>query len=126
MLVHGAWGNPGDWQWVQRPLENRGVHVSVPDLPSHRSASAGLAEDAKEVRAAIQGSPSPVVVVGWSYGGTVIGPAAMGESSVVRLIYVADIRNPQVSRSGTSAGSTTTRTSSFTMTARSFLTNTGG
>jgi pimeloyl-ACP methyl ester carboxylesterase len=70
------------------------VPVSVPDLPSHRSASAGLAEDAKEVRAAIRSSRSPVVVVGWSYAETVIGAAAMGESSVVRLIYVADIPNP--------------------------------
>jgi putative transposase len=65
--------------------------VSVPDRPSHRSASAGLAEDAKEVRAAIRRSRSPVVVVGWSYGGRVIGSAAVGESSVIRLI----VRSPQ-------------------------------
>jgi pimeloyl-ACP methyl ester carboxylesterase len=94
VLVHGRWGNPGDWQWVRRLLENQGVRVGAPDLSSHRLILAGLAEDANDVRAAIRGCSAPVVVVGWSYGGKVIGLAAEVESSVIRLIYVADVPMP--------------------------------
>jgi pimeloyl-ACP methyl ester carboxylesterase len=94
VLVHGRWGNPGDWQWVKRLLDNQAVHVSAPDLPSRRLISAGLAEDANDVRAAIRSCSAPVVVVGWSYGGKVIGLAAEEKSSVIRLIYVAAVPMP--------------------------------
>ena len=43
---------------------------------------------------AIRSCPAPVVAVGWSYGGTVIGVAAAGEATVTRLIYVASIPDP--------------------------------
>ncbi len=89
VLVHGSWSNPGDWQWTRRLLEDRGVHVETPDLPSHRRLDAGLLDDADEVRDRIRSSPGPVVVAGWSYGGDVIGIAADGEPSVVRLVYVS-------------------------------------
>lgn len=75
-------------------LEDTNVRVSVPDLPTHRSATATLADDAEEVRRAIRSCSPPVVVVGWSYGGKVISMAALGEPSVVRLVYVADIPAP--------------------------------
>jgi pimeloyl-ACP methyl ester carboxylesterase len=94
VLVHGSWGNPGDWQWVRRLLEDRDVSVSVPDLPSCRSTSAGLTEDADTVRRAIQSSPAPVVAVGLSYGGRVISMAAAEETSVTHLIYVGDVPRP--------------------------------
>jgi pimeloyl-ACP methyl ester carboxylesterase len=89
VLVHGGWSNPDDWQWVRRQLEDLDVHVQVPDLPSHHSAAAGLLQDAAEVQQVIRSCPAPVAVVGWSYGGTVIGVAAAGETNVTRLIYVA-------------------------------------
>jgi pimeloyl-ACP methyl ester carboxylesterase len=91
VLVHGSWGNPEDWRWVRQHLESDGVHVQAPDLPSHRSADAGLEEDAEEVRQAISSCPAPVVVVGWSYGGDVISVAATGGTSVTRLLYIAAI-----------------------------------
>jgi pimeloyl-ACP methyl ester carboxylesterase len=91
VLVHGGWGNPEDWRWVRQHLENVDIHVHAADLPSHRSADAGLEEDAEEVRQAISECPAPVVAVGWSYGGAVIGAAATGETSVVRLLYVAAV-----------------------------------
>lgn len=91
VLVHGSWGNPGDWRWVRQNLEGAGVHVQAPDLPSHRSAEAGLEEDAEEVRQAIGNCPAPVVVVGWSYGGDVISVAATGGRSVIRLLYIAAV-----------------------------------
>ena len=94
MLVHGGWGNPDDWFQVRRLLEDAGVQVQTPDLPSHRSASPGLADDAVEVRNAIRSCAPPVVVVGWSYGGTVISMAAAGEPSVTRLIYISAVPAP--------------------------------
>ena len=87
------WGNPEDWRWVRKPLEDHGVRVVAPDLPSHRSTTAGAAEDADEVRSAVRACPSPVVVVGWSYGCTVISVAADGED-LRHLVYVADIPAP--------------------------------
>ena len=89
--VLGGWGNPEDWRWVRQHLERVGVHVRAPDLPSHRSADAGLEEDAEEVRQAIDDCPAPVVAVGWSYGGAVMGAATTGETLVVRLLYVAAV-----------------------------------
>jgi pimeloyl-ACP methyl ester carboxylesterase len=91
VLVHGGWGNPEDWRWVRQHLESAGVHVQAPDLPSHRSADAGMEEDAEEVRQAISDCPTPVVAVGWSYGGDVIGAAVTGANSVIRLLYVAAV-----------------------------------
>ncbi|WP_138444689.1 alpha/beta hydrolase [Sinomonas susongensis] len=93
VLVHGTWGNPGDWQWVRRILEANGFDVAVPDLPSHR-LDAGLLEDAEEVKSAIRGYAGPVVVAGWSYGGDVIGLVAAGEQNVARLVYVSSVPQP--------------------------------
>ncbi|WP_456846075.1 alpha/beta fold hydrolase [Cellulomonas sp. P5_C6] len=91
VLVHGGWGNPSDWLWVQQPLEAGGIHVLAPDLPSHRSATAGLMDDSEAVREAIRASETPVVVVGWSYGGDVITAAADAEPDVAGLVYVSSV-----------------------------------
>jgi pimeloyl-ACP methyl ester carboxylesterase len=91
VLVHGLWGHPDDWYLVRQLLEGAGVQVGVPDLPSHRSPFAGLTEDAAEVREAVYSSVPPVVLVGWSYGGTVISVAAAGEPSVTHLVYVGAV-----------------------------------
>jgi len=91
VLVHGLWGHPQDWRWVRELLEAHGVAVYCPDLPSHRSATAGLLADAEEVRTAIREAAQPVVVAGWSYGGTVISIAADREPSVSRLVYASSV-----------------------------------
>jgi len=94
VLVHGLWGNPVDWRWVKNLLEDADVQVITPDLPSHNTLTAGLAEDADAVREAIRACAPPVVAVGWSYGGSVINLAAAGEGSVCRVIYISDIPRP--------------------------------
>jgi pimeloyl-ACP methyl ester carboxylesterase len=71
VFVHGAWGNPTDWGFVERLLVDDGVTVVEPDLPSHRSASATRADDVATVEMAITAATAPVVLVGWSYGGGV-------------------------------------------------------
>jgi pimeloyl-ACP methyl ester carboxylesterase len=57
----------------------------------HRTPTAGLCEDADEVRHAIRVCAPPTAAVGWSYGGSVMSLAAAGEGSVTRLISIADI-----------------------------------
>jgi pimeloyl-ACP methyl ester carboxylesterase len=94
VLVHGLWGNSEDWRWVRALLADAEVQVIAPDLPSHSTPTAGLAEDAAEVRDAIRDCAPPVAAVGWSYGGSVISLAAAGEGSISRLIYVSDIPRP--------------------------------
>lgn len=89
VLVHGGWGNPEDWHWVRRRLEGAGVQVHAPDLPSHRSPSAGLTDDAEEVRRVLRSAAAPVVLAGWSYGGDVVGVASAGEVPVAHLVYVS-------------------------------------
>jgi hypothetical protein len=87
-------GNPQDWRWVGGLLEEADVQVITPDLPSHRTPTAGLGEDAAEVRHAIQACARPVARSARSYGGSVISVAAAGEGSVSRLVYIADIPRP--------------------------------
>lgn len=96
VLVHGAWSNPHDWRWVAAVLEADGVDVRAVDLPSHRSTAATRADDVAEVTTAIRASPPPVVVMGWSYGGTVIDgldPDRLTSEGlgVLRLVYVATL-----------------------------------
>ena len=126
VLVHGLWGRPVDWRWVGRLLEDADVQVITPDLPSHRMSTAGLADDAAEVREAIRACTPPVAVVGWSYGGSVISLAAAGEGMVARLIYISEYRDPQAFRAKISAGSTPIRFLSCTRTEDSCSTTTCG
>jgi pimeloyl-ACP methyl ester carboxylesterase len=91
VLVHGAWGNPTDWRFVGRLLVDCGVTVVAPDLPSHRSASATRADDVAAVEMAIAAAGPPVVLVGWSYGGGVIGDITHDLDCVGRLVYVASV-----------------------------------
>ncbi|WP_129337961.1 alpha/beta hydrolase family protein [Cellulomonas endophytica] len=92
VLVHGLWGSPSDWTWVAAALEARGWDVRTPDLPSHRAPDAGLAADAEAVRVVVRGlraARRPVVLVGWSYGGTVATVASWGDAPPDRLVHVA-------------------------------------
>lgn len=72
-------------------LVDAGVEVVIPDLPSHRSPTAGVEEDVAEVRRAVSGLVKPVVLVGWSYGGKVITRTAAGEPPIAHLVYVSSI-----------------------------------
>jgi pimeloyl-ACP methyl ester carboxylesterase len=87
-------GNPEDWRWVRGLLEDTDVQVIAPHSPSHRTPTAGLAEDAAEVRDAIRACAPPVAAVGWSYGGSVFSVAAARQESISHLIYIADIPRP--------------------------------
>lgn len=95
IFVHGALVRDGDWWW--RPtgelLERRtGVRSRALALPSCRergvdSAEGGLVADAAALRDALDEVDS-AIVVGHSYGGTVIAEAGP-RPSVAHLVYIS-------------------------------------
>ena len=88
VLVHGAWANGSSWSKVIPLLEERGFHVVAAHMPL-----TSLQDDDAAVERAIeriaQTNPGPVLLVGHSYGGVVIGDVPGNDSRVVGLVYVA-------------------------------------
>ena len=88
VLVHGAWANGSSWSKVIPLLEARGFHVVAAHIPL-----TSLQDDDAAVERAIQritlANPGPVLLVGHSYGGVVIGDVPGNDSRVVGLVYVA-------------------------------------
>ena len=88
VLVHGAWANGSSWSKVIPLLEARGFHVVAAQMPL-----TSLKDDDDAVERAIeritQANPGPVLLVGHSYGGVVIGDVPGNDPRVVGLVYVA-------------------------------------
>jgi len=84
VLVHGAFADSSSWNGVVADLTRDGYHVVAAANPLR-----GVASDAAAVRTVINSIPGPVVLVGHSYGGTVISAAADGATNVKSLVYVA-------------------------------------
>lgn len=88
ILVHGGMSGAWEWEGVVAELGKRGVSATTIDLPS-RSPGASLADDEQAVRALIDHADEPVVLVGHSYSGAVIGAASAGNPKVAHLVFVA-------------------------------------
>ncbi|MFJ8405701.1 alpha/beta fold hydrolase [Streptomyces microflavus] len=84
LLVHGAWADSSSWSPVIDRLQAQGYPVQAIANPLR-----GLASDAAYVKSRVESVGGPVVLVGHSYGGAVIGEAATGEPNVKALVYVA-------------------------------------
>ncbi|MER7661048.1 MULTISPECIES: alpha/beta hydrolase [unclassified Streptomyces] len=82
VLVHGAFADSSSWNGVISELKKDGYPVVAAANPL-RSLSSDTAS-VKNLLAAIEG---PVVLVGHSYGGTVITNAAHGSDKVKALVY---------------------------------------
>jgi pimeloyl-ACP methyl ester carboxylesterase len=84
VLVHGALTGSSSWDGVISKLETDGYAViAAPDpLRSLKSDSDYISGIVKNVKA-------PVVLVGHSYGGSIITNAATGADNVKALVYVA-------------------------------------
>ncbi|WP_426997732.1 hypothetical protein [Pseudarthrobacter sp. N5] len=80
VLVRGLWHQPAHFDRVAADLLGQGVAVCVPHL--HRGS---LEADTSVVQDALAGCPMAPVVVGHSYGGSVV----TGLDRVSHLIYVA-------------------------------------
>ena len=87
VLVHGAWADGSSWSRVIPLLEARGFNVTAVQLPL-----TSLADDVATTRRAIArmvtDHPGPVLLVGHSSGGVVIGEAG-NDPNVAGLVYVA-------------------------------------
>src|SRR5271154_6102488 len=67
VLVHGAFADGSGWDAVAKILEKDGYTVSVAQPPE-----TSYADDQKYTKAAIDAMGGPVVLVGHSYGGSII------------------------------------------------------
>jgi pimeloyl-ACP methyl ester carboxylesterase len=83
VLVHGAFADGSGWQAIAKILEQDGYTVSVAQPPE-----TSYADDQKYTRAAIDAMGGPVVLVGHSYGGSIITEAG-NDPNVSALVYIA-------------------------------------
>ena len=83
VLVHGAFADGSGWEPVASILMDDGYQVSVVQNPE-----TSYAEDQKYTKAAIDAMDGPVVLVGHSYGGSVITEAG-NHPKVSALVYIA-------------------------------------
>lgn len=84
VLVHGAWSDASSWKGVTKRLQADGYKVTAPAVPLR-----GLSGDANYLADYLKTISGPIVLVGHSYGGSVITQAAAGNSHVSALVYVA-------------------------------------
>lgn len=84
VLVHGAFANASGWEPVISLLLKEGYYVTAVENPLH-----SLEGDVANTRRTIQAQTGPTIVVGHSYGGSVITGAAAGQPQVKALVYVA-------------------------------------
>lgn len=84
VLVHGAFADSSSWHGVVSRLQKNGYPVVAPANPLR-----GLSSDADYLKQLLATVSGPVVLVGHSYGGSVITNAAVGNPNVTDLVYVA-------------------------------------
>jgi pimeloyl-ACP methyl ester carboxylesterase len=84
VLVHGAWADASSWKGVIQGLRSDGYTVVAPANPLR-----GLSEDAAYLSDYLKTITGPIVLVGHSYGGSVITDAATSNPNVKALVYIA-------------------------------------
>ncbi len=84
VLVHGAFADASGFAGVIAELEGSGYTVVAPPNPLR-----SLLNDGESVRRVVAAIDGPVVLVGHSYGGAVIGQASAGLSNVKALVFLA-------------------------------------
>ena len=83
VLVHGAFVDGSGWRGVYNDLTTRGYKVSVVQNPL-----TSLEDDVAATRRVLDGLGSPAILVGHSWGGTVITEAGVHDK-VAGLVYVS-------------------------------------
>ena len=90
VLVHGAWADASSWDGEVDALTQQGYDVRAIANPLEN-----LTTDAASVATFLRSLTGPIVLVGHSYGGSVITEAAAGIPTVKALVYV-DAAAPDV------------------------------
>ena len=90
VLVHGAWADTSSWDGEVTALQQRGYDVRAIANPLEN-----LTTDSESVADFLASITGPIVLVGHSYGGSVITNAAEGNPNVKALVYV-DAAAPDV------------------------------
>ena len=83
VIVHGAFADGSDWAKVIPLLQAKGISVTAVQNPL-----SSLEDDVAAARRAIDAQPGKVVLVGHSWGGTVITEAGNSDK-VAALVYVS-------------------------------------
>jgi len=83
VLVHGAWADASSWSGQVATLQAAGFKVRAIANPLRN-----LTTDSQYVADYVKSIHGPVMLVGHSYGGSVITNAAAGLANVKRLVYV--------------------------------------
>jgi pimeloyl-ACP methyl ester carboxylesterase len=83
VLVHGAFADGSGWKGVYEILSKKGYHVTIVQNPL-----SSLEDDVKATNVVLDNQDGPTVLVGHSWGGTVITEAG-NHPNVVALVYVA-------------------------------------
>ena len=84
VLVHGAFADASSWNGVVKILEKDGYPVVAVANPLR-----SVKGDAAYVADILSSIKSPAVLVGHSYGGSVISEAANGNANVKALVFVS-------------------------------------
>ena len=90
VLVHGAWADASSWAGEVKSLQASGYPVRAIANPLEN-----LTTDSETVADFLKTVSGPIVLVGHSYGGSVITNAAAGNPNVKALVYV-DAAAPDV------------------------------
>ncbi|WP_129337018.1 alpha/beta fold hydrolase [Cellulomonas endophytica] len=99
VLVHGAFAESASWNGVLEQLLADGYPVVATANPLR-----GLRQDADQLRTVLDRVDGPVVVVGHSYGGSVMSVAAHGHAGVRALVYVGSFLLEEGESTGELAG----------------------
>lgn len=83
MLVHGAFADGSGWRGVYDELTARGYRVTIVQNPL-----TSLADDVAATKRVLDRQSGPTILVGHSYGGTVITQAGI-DPKVAGLVYVS-------------------------------------
>ena len=97
ILVHGAFADGSSWDKVIPLLQAKGLYVVAVQNPL-----TSLADDVAATQRAIDAQKGPVILVGHSWGGTVITEAGASDK-VAALVYVAAFA-PDVGESSNDLG----------------------
>ncbi|WP_404977792.1 alpha/beta hydrolase [Ancylobacter sp. 3268] len=83
VLVHGAWVDASGWKPIYEILTSRGYRVSMVQEPE-----TSFAEDVAAAQRVLDMQDGPAILVGHSYGGSIITEAGV-HPKVAGLVYVA-------------------------------------